>query len=112
MILPAGPGVTHWGATYDVADVRHAVERAGRPFAHLDGRSIDSAARLHDALASELGFPSWYGANLDALADCLRDVRTDTVLLWDGAFRLAQTAPRVSAVAVELLGERLTLLVR
>ena len=29
---------------------------------------------LHETLERELGFPSWYGRNLDALYDCLTDV--------------------------------------
>lgn len=29
---------------------------------------------LHDSFATDLGFPEYYGRNLDALADCLYDV--------------------------------------
>jgi RNAse (barnase) inhibitor barstar len=34
---------------------------------------VDSAA-MHDALATNLGFPDYYGRNLDALNDCLSDL--------------------------------------
>ena len=32
---------------------------------------------LHRYIADQLGFPSWYGENLDALFDCLTDVNED-----------------------------------
>lgn len=44
----------------------------------LDGREIKDRRMLHDALAVSLGFPDWYGRNLDALYDCLTDMREDT----------------------------------
>lgn len=46
----------------------------------LDGLVIDSKETLHTLLARELGFPSWYGGNLDALFDCLTDVREVTTI--------------------------------
>ena len=41
----------------------------------LDGKKITSKEQLHKILARELGFPEWYGGNLDALYDCLTDIR-------------------------------------
>jgi hypothetical protein len=105
-------GAYRWHATYDVADVRHTVEIAGRPFAYVDGAAVETAGELHDALAAALGFPEHYGRNLDALADCLRDLPDGTVLLWDAWAPAARAEPRVFAVAVALLGERLTVLLR
>ena len=46
----------------------------------LDGGAFESAAQLHETLARELRFPDWYGGNLDALFDCLTDLREDTVI--------------------------------
>lgn len=106
------PGAYHWRAAYDVADVRHTVESAGGRFAHVDGVAVGSVAEMHDALAAALGFPDYYGRNLDALADCLSDVPAGTVLLWDAWSPLARAEPRVFAVALELLGERLSVLLR
>lgn len=37
-----------------------------------------SAADVHELLAEQLGFPSYYGANLDALEDCLGDIHEPT----------------------------------
>ena len=46
----------------------------------LDGGTIGDRAALHGALAGALGFPDWYGGNLDALFDCLTDLREDADL--------------------------------
>lgn len=40
--------------------------------------AFDSAADVHALLAEELGFPAYYGHNLDALEECLGDVCTPT----------------------------------
>lgn len=44
----------------------------------LDGNRIKDREMLHDTLADSLGFPDWYGRNLDALYDCLTDLREET----------------------------------
>lgn len=43
----------------------------------------------HSYIAKELGFPEYYGANLDALADCLSELPkgTTVVLVDDGDMR-------------------------
>ena len=53
----------------------------------LDGREIKDREMLHDVLASALGFPDWYGRNLDALYDCLTDAGegTEICLLHENA---------------------------
>lgn len=35
---------------------------------------LENRESLHEALAKALGFPDWYGGNLDALYDCLTDL--------------------------------------
>ncbi len=108
-------GVYRWHAAYDVAEVRHAVEGAHWRFAHLDGWAVDTAAGLHEGLAVALDLPDHYGRNLDALHDCLRDLTTPTVLLWDGWSPLARADGRTFAVVTEILREhadRLTVLLR
>lgn len=44
----------------------------------IDGCKVGSKAQLHELIADELKFPEWYGGNLDALFDCLTDVREET----------------------------------
>ena len=40
----------------------------------LDCAALTDRETLHETLERELGFPSWYGRNLDALHDCLTDL--------------------------------------
>lgn len=105
----ASPGAYRWDAHVDVADVAE-VEQSGRRLAHLDGVGTGSVTDFHTAVAEALAFPSYYGRNLDALEDCLRAVPATTVLLWDAWAPFARSEPRVFAVALELLGAALTVL--
>lgn len=43
------------------------------------------------ALGTALGFPDHYGHNLDALADCLRDLEGHHVVVWHDWRTLATT---------------------
>lgn len=48
---------------------------------------VSGAPTLTEALRAigvALDFPSYYGRNLDALNDCLRDLDRPTALLWAG----------------------------
>lgn len=40
----------------------------------LDFRFAHTPAEIHGVLSKGLTFPPWYGANLDALWDCLSDL--------------------------------------
>lgn len=46
----------------------------------IDGSAIETREALHDALRAQLALPDYYGGTLDALYDCLTDVREDTEL--------------------------------
>ncbi len=46
----------------------------------LDGNVVRDKEMLHDILADSLGFPDWYGRNLDALYDCLTDIQEATLI--------------------------------
>ncbi len=50
----------------------------------LDLSAMDSPARFHEAIARELNFPSWYGANYDALHDQLTSLTEETRLILTG----------------------------
>ncbi|GEK20522.1 barstar family protein [Cellulomonas xylanilytica] len=60
----------------DPAVLREAEE--GLDMLAYDRTRIDAASwdelTVHDAVAAALNFPSYYGRNLDAMADCLSDV--------------------------------------
>lgn len=52
----------------------------------IDFSAVTGKADFHAAFAEALSFPGWYGANLDALHDCLTDIGTEThlrLLRWD-----------------------------
>ena len=46
----------------------------------IDGAAIETREQLHDALARQLALPEYYGRNLDALFDCLTELREDAEL--------------------------------
>ena len=46
-------------------------------FAIIDGNAVTSMEEIHKSLAEQLGFPEWYGGNLDALHDCLTDLHEE-----------------------------------
>ena len=57
----------------------------------LDGRTIDSCETLHQTLFELLQLPAWYGRNLDALYDCLTDLREPITLRVIHAHALRET---------------------
>ena len=46
----------------------------------IQGSEIFSIADIHEKLMDELGFPEYYGMNLDALHDCLTDIFEETCI--------------------------------
>ena len=46
----------------------------------IDCVGIETAQCLHKKLKEALGFPEFYGHNLDALHDCLTEISEDTKL--------------------------------
>lgn len=99
-------GIHQWHAAFTPEEVRHTVEHAGWSFGYVDGWLHQDKAGLLDDVGATLAFPDWYGANFDALADCLRDLTEPTVLLWDGWGTLARTDRRAFDVAVDVFAER------
>ena len=52
----------------------------------LDGARMDSCEALHAELKAKLSLPDYYGANLDALNDCLSERRgRELVVIEDAA---------------------------
>ncbi|MGI8645819.1 MAG: barstar family protein [Nocardioides sp.] len=100
------PGTYRWHGAFDVAEVRHTVEHAGWGFGWLDGWHLGTKQEFLEAVGIALDFPDHYGQNFDALADCLLDVRGDTLLLWDGWGPLARADTQAFSVALSVLGTR------
>jgi hypothetical protein len=72
------------GGVYEVGDVVGVVaklRRAGWRVGYVDLSDAHTAVAV---LGDELGFPAWYGRNLDALADSLTDLTVPTALVAVG----------------------------
>jgi RNAse (barnase) inhibitor barstar len=48
--------------------------RGGQRWLHADCSGARDKAAVMAAIAAGFGFPAWFGANLDALFDCLTDL--------------------------------------
>ena len=51
----------------------------------LNGKKMDSRAALHAELKEKLALPEYYGANLDALNDCLGERRERELVVIEEA---------------------------
>ncbi len=51
-----------------------ALEAAGGRVHHFDSRELTTEQGIHRSFAQALQFPGYYGANWDALVDCLSDL--------------------------------------
>ena len=49
----------------------------------IRGIDFESTDEIHEYIAEELMFPSYYGRNLDALYDMLTDLCTETRIIVD-----------------------------
>ena len=41
----------------------------------IDFKNVDTLDKMHEKLKQAFGFPDFYGANFNALIDCLGDIR-------------------------------------
>lgn len=96
------PGGVYRGEGYDEAAVEAAALAAGWGFAPVWGTATKGDTLA--ALGVALGFGEHYGRNLDALADCLRDLPGDTLLLWCDWAGLAENDPPAFAAILHVLG--------
>jgi RNAse (barnase) inhibitor barstar len=75
--------------------------RNGWQWFQIDASAATNLDELHEAIASGLDLPEWYGRNLDALADVLGDLRPaglrGVVIELDGTDRISAN-PRFGEV--------------
>ena len=67
----------------------------------IDESAFASKEEVHAFLADQLGFPAYYGANLDALNDCLADIGEAVAITVD----LADYPPAAPGAAYGQVGE-------
>lgn len=60
-----------------VATLREWAAAAGQRFVEVDLAGCHDRKAVLAAIGRGFGFPGWYGANLDALYDCLTDLLDD-----------------------------------
>ncbi len=57
----------------------------------IDGNKLTSPETAHPYLKEKLGFPDYYGCNLDALHECLTDICEETCFLIGPVSRFDMT---------------------
>jgi hypothetical protein len=99
--------IRHLGPHTDVAGLVADAREEGREV-HVVQAGPTKESTLA-AFAEELDFPTWFGGNLDALADCLHHLaRTEPgewELVVDGVAELGRADPRAMAGLRGVLGE-------
>ena len=86
-----------------------AVIEAGWEVRAVHSKSSQTRDVLGD-FARDLAFPSWFGGNLDALLDCLSDLRTESssdglLVVWSGWGEFSESNPSKFAALVGVLDE-------
>ncbi|WP_375177785.1 barstar family protein [Marinobacter mobilis] len=70
----------------------------------INGSEIRSEADFHKKIAEAMGFPSYYGENLDALWDILStDIERPVTLVWENAAYSKESMGNGFARIVDLL---------
>jgi RNAse (barnase) inhibitor barstar len=81
----SGPAVFRWVGDPD-RDLESDAAGAGWSVWSLDTGGVMSADDFYGEVRAAWGLPPWFGDNLDALFDALRDaVAGPAVLIWDGS---------------------------
>ena len=94
----------------DAAEALCAQGRAaGLRCARIDLAGFRGKADLLQAIAQALEFPTWFGHNWDALADCLDDLEwlraKGYLLLLQNPAGLSAAAPKDFALALDILAD-------
>ena len=48
----------------------------------LDGKDMRDRSAAFEIITQVMHFPAWFGRNLDALADCLSEMKKDSAVLF------------------------------
>ena len=106
----ATAGVYRVGDETSPAAIERVAERAGWRVATVRVPEVVDKRSVLAAFQDALGFPDWFGRNLDAFADSLGDLATEpgTLVVWHGAERLAAADPEAHRAMLSILRDRAT----
>lgn len=84
------PGLFQWVGDLH-RDLESEAAAAGWTVWSLDTSGVETADDFYGEVRAAWGLPPWFGDNLDALFDALREaVDGASVLIWDGSRAVAQ----------------------
>lgn len=86
---------------YEVTDEDGLVDRLRRAGWHVGAVDLSEPRDAVAAVGEELGFPSYYGKNLDALHDSLTDIVRPTALLARVPYELGRYGQAMLEVLTE-----------
>jgi RNAse (barnase) inhibitor barstar len=105
---PAPGGVYRVPESTALADIERVASWAGWRVVSLDTTTVAGRAGVLGAMKEAFGFPDWFGHNLDALVDALRDVTFEpgTLLVWSGSISFAAGDPEQFEKVLAVLRSR------
>lgn len=92
-VLPLG--------AYDKAGLERAALRADQTLLRCDCAGADSKAAVLKAMGEGFGLPGHYGVNLDALHDCLTDLKPSEDASSPGFVVLIENLPDTSLLSAD-----------
>lgn len=104
----ATAGVYRVPAGTALATIERVAARSGWRVAPVAQPEAADKRSTLSVFKDALGFPEWFGGNLDAFADSLGDVASEpgTLVVWRGAERLAASDPDAYRAMLTILRER------
>lgn len=71
----------------------------------LDGAKMDGREGVHAELKAKLALPDYYGANLDALNDCLGELRERPLVVIEGAGDFLEADPGYACALLRVFND-------
>jgi len=69
----------------------------------IDGEKIESKSQVNEIFVRELGFPEYCGNNLDAIGDCLDELKTPVEISFINRERMKLKFGRFATVLSQML---------